>query len=72
MTRDQIAQIIYEVCPEEDCGEAIGGFQVVPGGPISWEKAKAMDDEFNYEGRCRLTGFAYECADALLARMHWS
>ena len=33
---ERVAKAIYEVCPIEDAGEAIDGFQVTPGGPIKW------------------------------------
>ena len=67
LTREEIARVIYEQDPWEDCGENIDGFQVVPGGTLSWEQAKKYEAEFVVDmPRCEQ---AYKCADALIARL---
>ncbi len=37
-TIDVIAKAIYETMPETDSGEYIDGFQVSPGGELSWSQ----------------------------------
>jgi hypothetical protein len=68
MTRDQLAQTIYEVEPDHVVGEYVEGFQVSPSGPISWEQAKAWDAEFEATRLGRYTEYAYRCADALVEK----
>lgn len=44
----RVAQAIYEADPIMECGEAIDGFQVTPGGPWPWETVIELDQEKPY------------------------
>jgi hypothetical protein len=69
VTRDELAQAIYEVEPDYESGEYVDGFQVSPGGDISWEQALRWDAEFGDDPLIgKRTEYAYKCADALTAR----
>jgi hypothetical protein len=66
--RERIARVIYEVEPHYESGEYIDGFQVSPGGNLSWEQAKDRDAEFGDDKLMnKITEFAYRCADAVAA-----
>lgn len=67
ISRDRLAQIIYEVEPHYEGGEFVEGMQVSPGGALSWEQAKARDAEFSEAGMLSITDFAFKCADAIIS-----
>ncbi len=65
---ERIARTIYEIEPHYESGEHVDGFQVSPGGNLSWEQAKARDAEFGDDPIIgNITEFAYRCAAALAA-----
>lgn len=66
--RECLAKTIYETEPHYEPGEYVDGFQVSPGGSLSWEQAKARDAEFGDDPLMgKITEFAYRCADAILS-----
>jgi hypothetical protein len=66
-TREQIAQAIYEVEPFYESGEYVDGFQVSPGGALSWKQALARDAEFADDILLPVTKFAFDAADAVIS-----
>jgi len=66
--REEIARAAYEADPFYQDGETLEGFQVSPGGYLSWEQAKDWDAEFGDDPMfLPLTKTAYEIADRVLA-----
>ena len=57
------AKAIYDLAPEPVSGEYVDGFQVSPGGELTWEQAQNMDAEFDLSF---ITKFPYEAAEAAL------
>lgn len=45
-TVEAVARALYEADPHYEGGESIEGFQVTPGGDLSWEQFKDQCDEF--------------------------
>ena len=41
---DAVAKSIYETMPEHDSGEFVDGFQVSPGGDLSWNQIVECGD----------------------------
>ena|ERR1700733_994694 len=69
LDREETARKIYEVEPHSEAGEWVDGFQVTPGGNLTWQQAKDRDAEFGDDPRMgRITEYAYRCADALGAK----
>jgi hypothetical protein len=69
-SEDEIARAIYDAEPYEEAGESIDGFQVTPGGPLSWEKACAYDAEFGDDVNPHpITDFPRRAARAVLERI---
>jgi hypothetical protein len=71
--REEIAQAVYELDPLYKSGEYVDGFQVSPGGELTWEQTKARDAEFGgLPGFISVTEYPYRVADKvtslLLAR----
>jgi hypothetical protein len=66
--RDAVAQAIYETEPFYEGGEYVDGFQVSPGGNLSWKQACDRDAEFADDKiMLPITKFAYDAADRVLA-----
>lgn len=67
-SREVIAAAAYGVNPFYESGEHVDGFQVSPGGNLSWEQAKDRDAEFAGDKlMLPVTADAYAIADAILA-----
>lgn len=65
MTTDPItaaAKAIYDLDPYTESGEFIDGFQVSPGGALTWQQALERDAEFNGD----ITKFAFDAARAAI------
>ncbi len=64
---EAVARAIYELEPHEEGGEYVDGFQVSPGGKLTWEQAKVRDAEFG-DDPCmlRITDPAYKSTGAAL------
>lgn len=68
--REAVARIAYETYPFYECGEQVDGFQVSPGGNLSWEEAKARAAEFGDDPMFKnITAEPYQLADAILLRL---
>lgn len=57
------AEAIYKLDSYEEGGEYVDGFQVTPGGALTWEQAKNRDAEFPLSD---ITRFSYSAAEAAL------
>jgi hypothetical protein len=65
---EAVARAIYEDDPHYEAGEYVDGFQVSPGGDLTWEQAQSRDAEFGDEPRMlRITDSAYKGARAAIA-----
>lgn len=51
---DEAIRAAYEVSPEYDIGEALDGFQVTPGGPLSWSQFDESQPDLAEELRLRV------------------
>jgi hypothetical protein len=63
---ERIAKAIYDLDPFIEDGEYVDGFMVSPGGPLSWEQARARDSEFAPEYMLPITRYAMDAARAAL------
>lgn len=71
--REVIAKTLYEIEPWHESGEFVEGFQVSPGGALSWEQAKRLRDEFSgsvdFAGPWSVVEDAYASAEAVVAAL---
>lgn len=66
--REAIARAVYEADPFYESGECVEGFQVSPGGHLTWNQACARDAEFaDDKGFFPITKYAYAAADKVCA-----
>jgi hypothetical protein len=70
-TREEIARLAYEADPHYEGGETVEGFQVTPGGNLTWEQFKDQCAEFGddpiFHGWEDKLKSHYALADAILA-----
>ncbi len=67
-SEEEIARVLYDLEPYEESGEYIDGYQVSPGGALTWQQACARDAEFSDEPlMLPITKSAREAARAVLA-----
>ena len=67
---ERVAKAIYEIDPHYECGEYVEGFQVSPGGHLSWEQAVARDTESGDDPRMgKITEWALKAARTAIAAM---
>jgi hypothetical protein len=68
--RERIARAIYETDPFCEGGEYVDGFQVSPGGALSWKQALDRDAEFADDKiMLPITKFAFDAADRVIAAL---
>jgi hypothetical protein len=67
-SEEEIARVLYDLDPYEECGEYIDGHQISPGGALTWRQACMRDAEFADEPLMfPITKSAREAARAVLA-----
>ena len=64
---ERVAQVLYEDDPFYESGEAVDGFQVSPGGYMSWGHAVSLANEFGGEYAAALDEYRARARAAILA-----